>query len=230
MTRRTSRRRTSRAASRRRTSLRRNASSIANTFFTVFSGILTQEDQKMMARETKRGGRGNIYRLGHYLKALRNIEDSVRGFQGDDMSTAIQIRAAIEVNFTPGNPGDKLRKVVDAYLEHGTLPKYPVQKKLAKNGLLDACTYCKASPGGKHKWWCKTLAKNGRHDLRVGDVVTLPAGHKVGMGRLKTSVRAKIYHIQDQENAAGEKMYGVEWEDAKTGKLRGTWITEAEIT
>jgi len=89
----------------------------------------------MIARETKRGGRGNIYRLGHFLKALHNIEDSVRGFKGDDMSTAIQIRAAIDTNFTSGNPGDKLRKVIDAYIERGTLPKYPVSKLRPNKGF-----------------------------------------------------------------------------------------------
>jgi hypothetical protein len=142
-----------------RVDLRRTGDVDINTWMHIFAGILTQYDQKEMARETKRGGHGNIYRLGHYLKALRQIGDSVQGLSGRDV--AMEIRAAIEVNFTSGNPGDKLRKVVDAYLEHGTLPKYPVQK-LAKNGLLDACTYCKASPGGKHKWWCKKLAKNSR--------------------------------------------------------------------
>lgn len=158
MTRRTSRRRTSRAASRRRTSLRRNSAALANTFYHVFSGILTQYDAQQTAKETKRGGHGNIYRLGHYLKALHNIEKSSRGFVSDK-TMAIHIRAAIDVNFTPGNPGDKLRKVIDAYLEHGTLPKYPTAGKLRANA--GGCAYCQ-SPPGRHRWWCKKLAKNGK--------------------------------------------------------------------
>jgi len=181
--------------------LRRNATNaLASTFFHVFSGILTQYDQKETARETKRGGRGNIYRLGHLLKALHNIEDSVRGFVGDDVSTAIQIRAAIDVNFTPGNPGDKLRKVVDAYLEHGTLPKYPVTKaiRMQQNGSGGGCAYC-VSPPGRHKWWCKKLAKNGGKQVPSGDFAAMQRGYN-GLAKMARDASNKAHQAFDRDD------------------------------
>lgn len=57
--------------------------------------------------------------------------------------------------------------------------------------------------------------------LQIGDTVTLPAGHRVGMGRLKSAVAATVFAMQD--NDRGEPIYGVEWME-KPGKSRSTWI------
>jgi len=101
-----------------------------STFLTVFSSILTQYDQLLSRNEAKRG-RMNIHRLGHYLNALEKIRAAVQGSVNDDSKEAVaKLRAAIDRGFTTGNPGDKLRKVVDAYLEKGTLPKIPISKEV----------------------------------------------------------------------------------------------------
>ena len=55
----------------------------------------------------------------------------------------------------------------------------------------------------------------------VGDMVTLPAGTKVGMGKLRASVQARIDQLQTASD--GSTFYGVSWTDAKTGKRRTTW-------
>jgi len=132
----------------------------ASTFMTVFAGILTQYDVLLMKGETKRGGSGNIYRLGHLLAALHKIEQAIQGLAASDSKeTAIKIRAAIDKEFTPGNPGDKLRKVIDAYIEKGTLPKYPISKEVklqiaaekaaAKAVKADKLTVGAGKPGQK---------------------------------------------------------------------------------
>lgn len=55
----------------------------------------------------------------------------------------------------------------------------------------------------------------------VGDVVTLPKGHRVGMGRLREEVSARIDQIQTASD--GSPFYGIEWADPRTGKRRTTW-------
>jgi hypothetical protein len=57
--------------------------------------------------------------------------------------------------------------------------------------------------------------------MKVGDYVTLPAGHRVGMGRLRESMRARVDQVQTA--ADGSLFYGLEWTDPRTGKRRTTW-------
>lgn len=61
----------------------------------------------------------------------------------------------------------------------------------------------------------------GLKTYAVGDFVTLPKGHKIGMGRLREEVRARIDQIQAA--ADGSPFYGLEWTDPRTGKRRTTW-------
>ena len=57
--------------------------------------------------------------------------------------------------------------------------------------------------------------------MNVGDYVTLPIGTKVGMGRLRVAVTARVDQIQTASD--GTPFYGVSWTDPKTGKHRTTW-------
>lgn len=55
----------------------------------------------------------------------------------------------------------------------------------------------------------------------VGDTVTLPAGTKIGMGKLREPVEAKIDRIETSSD--GSLFYGLHWVDRRTGRLRTTW-------
>ena len=102
-----------------------------STFLTVFSSMLTQYDQLLIKNETKRGGRGNIYRLSLWFEALDKVKQRVSSMLGDDSTDAIKaLRAAVDKEFTSGNPADKFRKAMDAYIEKGTLPKIPISKEV----------------------------------------------------------------------------------------------------
>ena len=102
-----------------------------STFLTVFSSMLTQYDMLLIKGETRRGGRGNIYRLGLWFEALERAKARVASMLNDDSTDAIKaLRAAIDKEFTSGNPGDKMRKAMDAYIEKGTLPKIPISKEV----------------------------------------------------------------------------------------------------
>lgn len=101
-----------------------------STFLVVFSSMLTQYDQQLSKGERKRG-RSNIYRLGHYLDALDRARAQVQGVINDDSKEAVaKLRDAIASVFHDNdNPGKKLLKVIDAYIEKGTLPKIQVSKE-----------------------------------------------------------------------------------------------------
>lgn len=102
-----------------------------STFLTVFSSILTQYDQLLSRNEMKRG-RVNIYRLGHYLDALDRVRADVQGVLNDDSKEAVaKLRAATVKRFFPNeNPGRKMVKVIDDYLDGGKLPKIPISKEV----------------------------------------------------------------------------------------------------
>lgn len=70
-------------------------------------------------------------------------------------------------------------------------------------------------------------ADKWNRSLQIGDVVTLPSGHRIGMGKLKAAVQATVFATRD--NDRGEPIYGVEWSDGK-GKWRSTWIDGEEAT
>lgn len=100
-----------------------------STFLTVFTSILVQNDQDEARNPKKRGYNPN--RLPAYLGAIDRIKQRVSDVLDDDSKEAAQkLLDAIDVAFTPGNPGDKLRRVVRAYIEKGTLPKIPISKQV----------------------------------------------------------------------------------------------------
>jgi hypothetical protein len=73
-------------------------------FLLVLSSKLTQYDQKEMLREMKRGGRGNIYRLGHLLGALQKVREDMAAREADtvDPELGAQLISSIEFHFTSG--------------------------------------------------------------------------------------------------------------------------------
>lgn len=100
-----------------------------DTFLTVFASILVQYDQLVIKSEMKRGGSGNIYRLSLLLAALDRVRGRVQSVINDDSKEAItKLKAAVDQEFTSGNPGAKLHKVMDAFLQKGSLPKVPISK------------------------------------------------------------------------------------------------------
>jgi hypothetical protein len=70
------------------------------------------------------------------------------------------------------------------------------------------------------------LLKVASH-LQVGDTVTVLAGTRVGMGKLKAAVKAVIdaKQVSDQ----GGTFYGVGWTDPRTGKQRHTWVASSQL-
>jgi hypothetical protein len=72
-------------------------------FLLVLSSKLTQHDQREEKRDMKRGGRVNIYRLGHLLGALERTRERVKEVESrsDDYSLDL-LRKAMNREFTPG--------------------------------------------------------------------------------------------------------------------------------
>jgi hypothetical protein len=70
-------------------------------YLMVLTSKLTQYDQKENLREMKRGGRGNIYRLGHLLEASQKVEDRVAKLKDrHDPEALSALKSAIAANFT----------------------------------------------------------------------------------------------------------------------------------
>ena len=101
------------------------------TFLVILSSHLTQYDQKLMAGETKRGGLGNIYRLGHYLDRLGKISDAVKAEEDSAAPEALaKLKAAILKQFFPDLPPvKKLIKQIDDFLTKGKLPSVTIQRR-----------------------------------------------------------------------------------------------------
>lgn len=112
-------------------------------FHALLIGHLTQYDRAEERRELKRGGRTNIYRLGHLLKAAEKVEKAAKDFgiwDRDDPAALKAYHNFLTQNFiyesrTRGGPDrfvisnlNKLDKQIQAWVEHGKLPKYPSMK------------------------------------------------------------------------------------------------------
>lgn len=110
-------------------------------FHTILIGLLTQYDQKESLREMKRGGRPNIYRLGHYLEAAQKVEDKAkwRGveiWERDDANAINTYRNLLTQHFIYESPSRytepqfalsplrQLDKRMTAWVKEGKLPKY----------------------------------------------------------------------------------------------------------
>jgi hypothetical protein len=87
-------------------------------FLLVLSSKLTQYDQREEKRDLKRGGRVNIYRLGHLLGALERTRERVKEVENRSDDYALDLlRRAMNTEFTPGfQPVLNVEKQIAAWL------------------------------------------------------------------------------------------------------------------
>lgn len=75
------------------------------------------------------------------------------------------------------------------------------------------------APNRRRKRVCRNAER-----LQVGDVVTLPAGHQIGMGRLKNAVSATVESVHQRDDG---EFYRVWW--TEKGKRRSTYVNAEEV-
>lgn len=102
-------------------------------FLLYLSGALTQYDQRA---STKRGYNPNA--LGHYMKALHDIESSVSSLKKSQEPDALaKLKMNIEHYLVRDFPPAKSTvKAIDAFLETGKAPNYPVSKRTAAEQIV----------------------------------------------------------------------------------------------
>lgn len=102
-------------------------------FSLILTSLLTQYDQKESLREMKRGGRPNIYRLGHLLKAAQETEDVAKHvgiWERSDGQAIADYRYLLQQHFIfergqfALSPLRQLDKQMGAWVAGGKLPKY----------------------------------------------------------------------------------------------------------
>lgn len=114
-----------------------------SVFLTILSSLLTQYDMATSAREEKRGGRSNIYRLGHLFGAMEKIQDALTKVHDSDAPDALnQLKTELGKKFDRDfPPAKKLVKQIDAFLTRGQLPHLPIsrasQREDAAGGVAD---------------------------------------------------------------------------------------------
>jgi hypothetical protein len=87
-------------------------------FIEVASSKLTQYDQRLEAKQP------NMYRLGHYLKALTNVREDVQDVMDDASPEALgRLRASFARRFNNLPPIVATIKQIDQYLATGKLPR-----------------------------------------------------------------------------------------------------------
>ncbi len=79
-------------------------------YLAVLSSKLTQYDVRESGRETKRGGRPNIYRLGHLLDAAHQVREDVGSHRGATPEELERFRQSMMRRFDPAFP--PVRKVL----------------------------------------------------------------------------------------------------------------------
>ena len=95
-----------------------------STFLMILTSYLTQYDEKEIAKETKKGGEGNIYRLGLMFQTSDKVKHDVHAFLDSDTPDAMEaLKASLGRRFNALRPVDKLIKQIDAWVESGKLPK-----------------------------------------------------------------------------------------------------------
>ena len=97
-----------------------------DTFLTILMGHLTQYDQKQKAR----GKYWNPYAIGHYIGALQRLRKAVKKYHNRDDAEAMDaLKEAIGRHFElPFTPANAVIRKIDAWLEKGRTPKYPMSK------------------------------------------------------------------------------------------------------
>lgn len=91
-----------------------NGCSVAK-YLEVLSHELVRYDVATSAREAKRGGRVNIYRLGHLLGALQRVREEVGNRTSDSEADKAGFRMAMYGNFEKDfSPVKKVVKQLEA--------------------------------------------------------------------------------------------------------------------
>ena len=93
-------------------------------FLMVLRSKLTQYDKKLIDKEMQRGGRGNIYRLGHYLEAADRVEQDLRSnLDKEDSATMEKLKTSLQFRFSPDFPPVKnVLKQIEAWEAKGKKP------------------------------------------------------------------------------------------------------------
>jgi len=93
-------------------------------FLQVLVSKLTQQDAKEYASETRRGGGGNIYRMGLLLEAAHKVEEDVTPYLKRDEPEAMNaLIVSILHNFHSTYPPIKnVLKQIGNWTEKGKLP------------------------------------------------------------------------------------------------------------
>jgi hypothetical protein len=94
------------------------------TFLEVLSSKLIQQDEKELRQETRRGGRGNIYRLGLLLEAAEKVKGDVSQYlERDDPEAMEVLKASLQKRFTSNFPPLKgMLKQIEAWTTRGKKP------------------------------------------------------------------------------------------------------------
>lgn len=147
-------------------------------FSLILTGLLTQYDMAEEKRELKRGGRCNIYRLGHLLKVAQEADDIVASIADHSDAPAIEAyRVALQEHFIYESPSRrapaefalsplrKLDKMMREWVETGKRPKYPVQKPAAHEPNAPAgarfVMQIAKSAAGERGWELTELTEQG---------------------------------------------------------------------
>lgn len=93
-------------------------------FLEVLSSKLVQQDKKETLQEMKRGGRGNIYRLGLLLEAAEKVKDDVSQYlKRDDPEAMEALKSSLQRRFNSNFPPLKgMLKQIEAWTTRGKKP------------------------------------------------------------------------------------------------------------
>jgi hypothetical protein len=74
-------------------------------YLAVLTSKLVQLDVKLMAGEQRRGGRGNLYRMGHWLTAKEKVEQAVASVRTrGDAPALLKLQRALHTHFESDFP------------------------------------------------------------------------------------------------------------------------------
>lgn len=135
------------------------------SFLEVLRSKLIQHDKVLGDREARRG-RVNIYRIGHYLKAVEDVVRDVGPSMGRSDPQALEaLKRSIEANLAGENPGVKATvKQIDQYLATGKAPsltrRNPTLRRVRKgarrmNPMQEVIQTHRPAPGHEIVEWVR---------------------------------------------------------------------------
>lgn len=95
-----------------------------DTFLMVLTSKLTQYDAAQFARETKRGGRGNIYRMGLLFEAQDKVKaDCAKVLERSDPEAMAELKKSLGRRFeTDFPPVRNVQRQIDSWVKDGRHP------------------------------------------------------------------------------------------------------------